>query len=169
MKLSDMSMASAVPWVLGVLGMASGGFVCDAAIRRLGNRLLALKVVLAVGLIVAAICVMLAGTAGSAASAVTYMTIGVGFMYIAAPTYFAIALPSVPSRNVGFVSGFMLLVSTLGGMVSPLVTGFMVRDTGSFAAAFYAAGFVALTGVAAAALLVREPRAGVAVPSSAAG
>jgi len=158
MKLSDMSLASAVPWLLGVIGLISGGFVCDAAVRRMGNALLARKLVLGIGLSIAAVTVMLAGVATTATAAIIYMAIGVGCMYLTGPTYFAIALEAVSARNIGGVGGFMVLVANLGGMVAPAVTGYLVRDTGSFATAFNVAGILVLGGAAVVMLFARAPR-----------
>lgn len=156
MKLSDMSLASAVPWLLGVFGLTAGGFICDALIRWVGSPLLARKLVLVFGLCTAAVSVMLAGNATSPATAVTFMAIGVGAMYLAGPTYFAIALEAVPARNMGSVSGFLVFIANFGGIIAPAATGYIIRGTGEFSTAFYVAGFVVLTGAALVALFVRR-------------
>lgn len=146
MKLSDMSWASAVPWLLGVIGLVAGGFICDYAVKKIGNSLLARKIILVPGLLIAAFAVVQAGTTTSAVVAVVYMAIGVGFMYLTGPTYFAIAMESVRVESMGTVGGFMVLVANIGGMLAPLITGYLVRESGNFTSAFYVAGALVSTG-----------------------
>jgi ACS family hexuronate transporter-like MFS transporter len=55
------------------------------------------------------------------------------------------------------VSGFVHLVANCGGVVAPLVTGFIVQATGSFYAAFVLIGAVAVLGAAGVAVFVRAP------------
>ena len=62
LSIKDMSIATVLPWVLGFVGLASGGFVirlrCSVAPA---GPLFARKLVLTVCLSVAAVCVALAG------------------------------------------------------------------------------------------------------------
>jgi hypothetical protein len=91
-----MSFVSAIPWLLGFVGPAGGGMVSDAIFRLTGNAVLARKMVLVGGLLIAAICVALAGAATGVLAAVSLT-----------PQNFAVAincLQSSSSRNLGIVA-----------------------------------------------------------------
>jgi ACS family hexuronate transporter-like MFS transporter len=51
-------------------------------------------------------------------------------------------------------------VANCGGIVAPLVTGFIVQATGSFYAAFLLIGAVAVLGAGGVAVFVRAPASG---------
>jgi len=156
LSIQKMGVVNAIPWLVGFIGLASGGFVCDAIFRMTGNALFARKLVLIVSLIVAAICVALAGVVTGIAAVVTLMAIAVFFMYLTASTYWAIILDTVSESRVGGVSGFVHLIANLAGIVAPAVTGYLVQWSGSFTSAFALTGGIAVVGALGVALLVHE-------------
>ena len=62
LSLQSMSFVSTIPWLLGFVGLAAGGSVSDAIFRVTGNAVRARKLVLVGGLLIAAVCVALAGS-----------------------------------------------------------------------------------------------------------
>jgi sugar phosphate permease len=169
LSLQSMSFVSTIPWLLGFVGLAAGGSVSDAIFRLTGNAVLARKLLLVCALIVAAICVALAGSVDSVEAAVTLMAVSVFFMYLTGNTYWAIILDTVEKDRVGGVGGFVHLIANTAGIVAPSVTGFMVQATGgSYAGAFGLAGGIAVLGALAVVVFVRAPAAG-AAPLAAAG
>jgi len=154
-----MGVVNAIPWLVGFIGLAAGGFVCDALYRITGNALLARKLVLVVSLIIAAACVALAGVVSGITAVVALMAVTVFFMYLTASTYWAIILDTVAESRVGGVSGFVHLIANLAGIVAPAVTGYLVEISGSFTSAFVLTGAIAVVGALGVALLVREPQA----------
>jgi predicted MFS family arabinose efflux permease len=54
---ANMSIVTIIPWLVGFVGLASGGFFVDWVVIRSGNALHARKMILVAGLLVAAICV----------------------------------------------------------------------------------------------------------------
>jgi ACS family hexuronate transporter-like MFS transporter len=155
MSLQRMSFVSVIPWSLGFIGMAGGGFVSDFAFRRTGNALLSRKLVLIVSLMISAICVALAGTVTSAGVAVALMAVSVFFMYMTANTYWAIILGLVESGKVGGVSGFVHFLANLAGIIAPAATGYLVQQSGTFASAFILAGAFAVLGALFVGVFVR--------------
>lgn len=159
LPIQTMSLISAIPWALGFVGLASGGFVSDAILRRTGRALFSRKLVIVVGLLVAAVCVGLAGLATSAGAAVALMSVSVFAMYMSGSLYFALVIDLTEPARVGSVMGFVHFVANCAGILAPLVTGFIVQASGGFSAAFVLAGAIALLGAAAVALAVRAPPA----------
>jgi nitrate/nitrite transporter NarK len=152
-----MSFVSAIPWLLGFVGLAGGGMVSDAIFRLTGNAVLARKMVLVGGLLIAAVCVALAGAATGVLAAVGLMTVSVFFMYLTGHTYFTLILDTIEKRRVGGVSGFVHLIANLAGIVAPAATGYMVQASGSFTSAFALTGAIAVLGALAVAVFVRPP------------
>ena len=158
LSLQSMSFVSTIPWLLGFIGLAAGGSVSDAIFRVTGNAVRARKLVLVVGLLIAALCVALAGSVQTVQAAVGLMAVSVFFMYLTGNTYWAIILDTVERDRVGGVGGFVHLIANLAGIVSPSVTGFMVQATGgSYVGAFGLAGGVAVLGAMSVAVFVRAP------------
>jgi MFS transporter, ACS family, hexuronate transporter len=157
LSIASMSFATTIPWLVGFVGLVVGGPVCDLIFRLTGNAVLARKLVLVVCLLVAAGGIALAGTVETVTSAVTLMAVSVFFMYMTGNTYWAIILDTVEQDRVGGVSGFVHFIANCGGIVAPLVTGYIVQATGSFYAAFLLIGAVAVLGAAGVAVFVRAP------------
>jgi len=157
LSIKSMSFVSAIPWLLGFVGLAGGGMVSDAIYRLIGNAVLARKLVLVVGLLVAAVCVALAGMVTGATAAVALMTVSVFFMYLSGHTYFTLILDTIEKDRVGGVSGFVHLIANLAGIVAPAATGYMVQASGSFASAFVLTGAIAVLGALSVAVFVRTP------------
>lgn len=157
LSVKSMSLVTTIPWLLGFVGLAAGGFVTDRLYRMTGNAVLSRKLLLVVSLLAAAVCVALAGTVSTVEAAVTLMAVSVFFMYLTGNTYWAIILDTVPQARVGGVGGFVHLIANLAGIVAPSITGFMVQTTGTFSGAFLLAGMFAVVGAVAVAVLVRTP------------
>ena len=158
LSLQSMSFVSTIPWLLGFIGLAAGGWVSDMIFRITGNAIRARKLVLVGALLIAAICVALAGSVATVQAAVTLMAVSVFFMYLTGNTYWAIILDTVEKDRVGGVGGFVHLIANLAGIVAPSVTGFMVQATGgSYAGAFGLAGGIAVLGALSVAVFVRAP------------
>lgn len=157
LSIKSMSFVTVIPWLLGFVGLAAGGMVSDAIYRLIGNAVLARKLVLVIGLLIAAICVALAGAATSVVMAVSLMTVSVFFMYLTGHTYFTLILDTIENRRVGGVSGFVHFIANLAGVVAPAATGYMVQASGTFTSAFALTGAIAVLGALAVAIFVRSP------------
>ena len=157
LSVRNMSFVTMIPWLLGFLGLALGGFLTDFIYRRSGRGVFARKLVLVTCLLLAAVCVAMAGLVETVQSAVVLMGASVLFLYLTGNTYWAIILDTVEAPRVGGVSGFVHLIANLAGIVSPAITGFLVQWTGNFTAAFVLAGAVAVIGALGVAVWVRAP------------
>jgi D-galactonate transporter len=159
MSLHDMSIATVIPWVLGSIGLAAGGFITDMILRITGKPLLARRIVLSVCLGVAAVCVGFAGRVESMEGAVALMSVSIFFLYVTGAVYWAVIQDTVRRENVGGVGGFVHLLANLAGVIGPAVTGFIVQAThGAYGSAFVLAGAVAVLGALCSLIWIREPR-----------
>lgn len=160
LSVKSMSIISVIPWLLGFIGVALGGFLTDFIFRVTKRAVFSRKIVLVACLLLAALCVALAGAVTTTTSAVALMGASVFFLYLTGNTYWAIVLDTVEAKHVGAVGGFVHFIANLAGIVSPALTGFLVQASGGFTSAFALAGAVALSGALGVWALVRAPKSG---------
>lgn len=156
LNIRDMGFVNTIPWILGTLGLTLSGFVCDILSRISADLLRARKLVLVVCLILAAICVGLAGLFSTLTWAVAFMAAAIFFVYLTGATYWAIIQETVPAEHMGAASGFVHLIANCAGIVGPAVTGFIVQTTGVFTSAFLLAGGVAVLGALLVGIFVKQ-------------
>lgn len=156
-SLANMSFVTALPWIVGAAGYVGGGFLIDYIFRRTGKQFFSRKVVLVSCLTMSAVLVGVTGTATSAASAVTMMTLAVGFLMLAAPAYWTLIQDAAPKEYVGSAGGLMHGLANISGIVGPTITGFIVAG-GGFAGAFTLAGVLGVVGATVILVFVRRPR-----------
>jgi MFS transporter, ACS family, hexuronate transporter len=154
-SLQDMAFVTVLPWLVGAIGYVSGGYIIDAVFKRTGRRLFSRKVVLVSCLTVSAVCIGLTGFAESPTSAVTLMTIAVGFLMLAAPAYWTLIQDSAPKEYVGSAGGLMHGLANISGIVGPTITGFIVASSG-YTGAFVLAGALGVLGAAVVLVFVRQ-------------
>ncbi|EAT9155340.1 MFS transporter, partial [Salmonella enterica] len=144
LNMRDMSIANVLPWLLGFVGLVSGGFISDYIYKITHNLLFSRKVVIVTGLIIAAICITASALVANLYSAIALMSVGMFAMYVTTSCYWAIVQDTVKGNNVGAVSGFIHFLANLAGVVAPMITGFIVQGTGQYYSAFYLVGSLAI-------------------------
>ncbi|GLR10825.1 MFS transporter [Mixta theicola] len=159
LDIKSMSMTTVIPWIVGFIGLALGGWISDKIFNITGRLLLSRKIVLVVALLAAALCVALAGTVEGVVSAVLLMSVSIFFLYITGAIYWAIIQDVVHKSRVGGISGFIHLIGSLSGIIGPIVTGFIVQHTGKFDSAFILAGVVAGLGAMLVLFVIKSPKA----------
>ncbi|MFD1802451.1 MFS transporter [Mixta tenebrionis] len=159
LDIKSMSMTTVIPWIVGFVGLALGGWISDKIFNITGRLLLSRKIVLVVALLAAALCVALAGTVEGVTSAVLLMSISIFFLYITGAIYWAIIQDVVHKSRVGGISGFIHLVGSISGIIGPIVTGFIVQHTGKFDSAFVLAGVIAALGAFLVLFVIKSPKA----------
>lgn len=158
LNIKEMSFTTVVPWLVGFVGLALGGWVSDRIFRLTGRLLLSRKIVLVILLLAAAVCVALAGSVKSVVPAVVLMSISLFFLYITGAIYWAIIQDVVHKSRVGSASGFIHLIGSISGIIGPVVTGFIVQHTGKFDSAFILAGGVAAIGAVLVGIVIKSPK-----------
>lgn len=157
LSLASTSLASMLPWCMGMVGQLLGGKISDVIMRRTGRPLFTRKLMLAVCLSVSGICVGLAGLVLTAGNAVALMAVAVLFLYLSGTSYWGILQDTIPGRAMGSIGGFVHCIANFSGIVGPAVTGLLVAVTGTFLSSFLLGSAVAIVGVSAVLAFVREP------------
>lgn len=159
LSIHDMSIATIIPWVVGFIGLALGGFISDYIFKVTGKQMFSRKAVLVVCLLAAAVCIGVAGVVTTAYGAVALVALSVFFLYLTGITYWAIIQDIVHPDRVGGVGGFMHFLANTSGIIGPTVTGFIVEYSGAFTSAFLLAGGLAVAGSLCVAFFVKPIKA----------
>ncbi len=139
---------TSVPWLFAtVTDLVVGGWLVDALIQRGWDPN---RVRLTV-LIVATSCGL--GTLGAArshtpTSALIWISIALGGLAAAAPVAWTVPSLIAPRESVGTLGGIVNFAGQLAAISAPIITGYIVSATQSFAAAFVTATVILLLGIA---------------------
>src|SRR5262249_48306874 len=88
--------------------------------------------------------------------AVMLLTLCVGFLRLATGSVNSFPIDLAPPSMVGALTGVQNFLGNIGGLLAPIVTGYMVNASGSFAGSFIVAGGMALFGAVSYVLIVGD-------------
>jgi ACS family D-galactonate transporter-like MFS transporter len=128
-----------LPFIAATVGVVAGGVVSDFLLRRTGSANIARKLPIVTGLLLAS-CIVAANFLDSDVLVIAVMSIaffGQGMCNLG----WTLITDVAPKRLIGLTGGVFNLCANLAGIVTPLVVGFVVAATGSFA---WALGFIAV-------------------------
>ena len=145
---------AAIPWACAsVSGLLVGGRLIDHLIARGHDETRVRR-----GVLLAGMCtgVVVVGAMFTTDPVVAIVWISIALSGLAAASPVCWSLPSLiaPKGGVGTLGGLMNFANNLMGVVAPIVTGYIVSTTRSFADAFAVAGLVLLAGIASFAFLL---------------
>ncbi len=133
---------SALPQACGFVGAVGGGWLSDWLARRMGERT-ARQAPLVAGLFAAAVFSAGAAMSGTAAVAIAAVAAALFSANLATTAGWALAASLAPAALVATVEAMANIGGSVGGSLAPLVTGYAVEATGSFAPALLIAAAVA--------------------------
>jgi len=145
-----------LPYIAASAGVLLGGQVSDLLIRRTGSANIGRKLPIVAGLLLASTIV--------AANFVQSNTLVIAIMSVA---FFGQGMVNLgwtlisdvaPRQFIGLTGGVFNLCANLAGIVTPIVVGVIVGQTGSFYGALAFIGVLALVGAAAYIFIVGDVR-----------
>ena len=162
---------AAIPWAFAtVTDLAVGGWLIDALIASGKDETRVRKSVFVCGMLMGMSVVGATRTADPA-WATFWISLSLGGLAAAAPVGWSLPSLIAPKGGVGAVGGIMNFAVNVMGVAAPIVTGFIVNTTHSFADAFLTAAAILVMGVAAFLILLGKvenlPGPGVAQPPAA--
>jgi ACS family D-galactonate transporter-like MFS transporter len=131
-----------LPFIAASVGVLAGGFVSDWLLLRTGSANLARKLPIIAGLALASTIVS-ANFLDNDVMVIAVMSVaffGQGMCNLG----WTLITDVAPRQLIGLTGGVFNLCANLAGIVTPLVVGFVVATTGSFA---WALGFIAVVAV----------------------
>jgi ACS family hexuronate transporter-like MFS transporter len=144
-----------IPWGLTLLLMIAGGFVSDRLWAKTGSIPKARSYLTVGGLLIAGISFFYLPYADHLYTVMAILSLGVGFGFLMNSPIYAMNLDFFPNQMAaaqGIRTGFF----ALAGILSPILTGFLVQWYGTFQLVFFLIALVALSGSAAVFFLHRK-------------
>ncbi|MDE3188691.1 MAG: MFS transporter [Acidobacteriota bacterium] len=140
---------TSLPWLVATAGdLVVGGWLVDALIRRGWNVNLVRQVVL-IGGTTCGLGILGAARAHSAQEALFWISVSIGGLSAAAPVGWSVPSLIATRNNVGRVGGILNFSNQISGIAAPVLTGYLVTATHSFAWAFRASAIYLVIGIAA--------------------
>ncbi|MGA2098087.1 MAG: MFS transporter [Candidatus Acidiferrum sp.] len=140
---------TSVPWLFATLtDLVIGGWLVDWLIQRGWNAVRVRQVVIIGGTFLG-LGILGAATAQTAAGALVWISISIGGLSAASPIGWSIPSLIAPKESVGTVGGILNFSNQLAAIAAPIVTGYVVQITHSFAWAFVTATAVLLMSIGA--------------------
>lgn len=148
MSLLESAAYAAIPWACAsVSDLVVGGWLVDRLVAGGRDETRVRKTVFLVGMFVG-LAVFGATTTTRPVVAVAWISLALTGLAAAAPVGWSLPSLIAPKGGTGTVGGIMNFANNMMGAAAPVITGYMVSITRSFASAFAIAGAVLLVGMA---------------------
>ena len=145
-----------LPFIAACVGVVSGGLLSDHLLRRTGSANVARKLPIIAGLLLAS-TIVVANFVSRDTLVIVVMSLaffGQGMCNLG----WTLLTDVAPKELMGLSGGVFNFCANLAGIITPLVVGFVVHATGSFAWALAFIGVVALLGVISYVFVVGDVR-----------
>ena len=139
---------TSVPWLFAtVTDLLVGGWLVDFLIHRGydANRVRQSALVLGMSF---GLAIFGAARAHSPAVALVWISLALGGLAAAAPVAWTVPSLISPRESVGTLAGIVNLCGQIAAISAPIITGYIVSGSHSFAAAFVTATAILMTGIA---------------------
>jgi len=139
---------TSVPWLFATAtDLLVGGWLVDALIQRGYDAHRVRQSVLVTGMSFG-LAIFGAARAHGPAAALVWISLALGGLAAAAPVAWTIPSLIAPRESVGTLAGTVNLCGQVAAICAPIVTGYIVSASHSFAAAFVTATLILLMGIA---------------------
>lgn len=137
-----------VPWIVAAIAdLIVGGWLVDYLIKRGYEPTRVRKTVIVIGMLMG-LTIIGAVTTTNPNVAIFWITVALTGLACTAPIGWSIPSLIAPKGSVGSIGGIMNFFNNVMGILAPIVTGYIVAGTNSFANAFVTAAVVLLIGIA---------------------
>jgi MFS family permease len=149
---------AAIPFALSIGGSIGGGLLVDHIAGKGASLIRTQKAFVCLSLVGMGLFTFAAAHATSVGWAIGDISAALFCDGCATCMAWAIATTAAPKGYVGALGGIQNFAGYLGGALAPMVTGFMVQETGGFTSALVTGAAIAFLSAASYALIVpREP------------
>ncbi|MCW2258276.1 ACS family glucarate transporter-like MFS transporter [Providencia alcalifaciens] len=128
-SLTHMGIAASFPWLAICIAVLTAGTVSDWLLNKGYSQLVARGYVAIIGFILFIIGICGAATTTSAIMSVAWLTLALGSLGLPVVTSWAIAADK-GKQYAGSVSSWMNLWGNLGGVISPILCGWLAQNFG---------------------------------------
>jgi MFS family permease len=138
---------SSTPWLFATATDLTGGWLADHLVHRGHDPSRVRKTIIVVGTAFG-LGILGAANAHTATRALFWISISIGGLSAASPVGWSVPSMIAPRGSVGTVGGIMNFSNQLSGIAAPIVTGYVIAATKSYAWAFDISAIYLLIGIA---------------------
>jgi sugar phosphate permease len=147
MNLFQSVFYTSVPWLFATFtDLLVGGWLVDTLIQRGWDANRVRQTVLVAGMAFG-LAIFGAASAHSSAAALVWISLALGGLAAAAPVAWTVPSLIAPRESVGTLGGAVNSCGQIAAISAPIITGYIVSGTHSFAAAFVTATVILLLGI----------------------
>jgi len=157
LNLGQVGLFSILPWLLAAIMLWGVGYLSDGILKRTGSFRKSRSHPIWISQLLAAICIIPVIYAHSLTVTVVFVSLAVAFGMSSNSTFYAINV-DVARERTGTALGVMDTFFAIAGFVSPTITGWVVKSTGSFSGAFWLLFILALSSVIAVVIFHRPDK-----------
>jgi len=136
---------AALPFFVFGISEPVGGWIADHLIRRGGDETQIRKGIVAVAFLTGLL--LIPASRIHSANAAVALIAGASLVGLATGNLIVILQCCAPPEDVGLWTGFENFAGNIGGVLAPLVTGFLITRTGSYAPGFALAAVTLVAGL----------------------
>jgi MFS family permease len=148
---------ASIPLVCSILGAWAGGWFTDRLAGRGMELVASRRLPVIIGLVASGVFTVIATTAANGTQAVVFISLAMFFLSLGVAGKWTLITAVAPQSYCTLVASIQNFGGYIGGTVSPIVTGFVVDQTGSFVIALGIGTAVTITGAAVLQVIVRAP------------
>ena len=143
-SFTQLGVVAGIPWAGGAIGEIAVGYLAKKMVdRQLASPIDAKRLLIACCAAGAAVCAIALPFTRALSVTLVLFTVGLAFIAAVVGSAWALAADIAPSSMVASVSAIQNFGGYFGGAFSPVVAGFIVDRTGSYALAFISGGIIA--------------------------
>ncbi|SUB80985.1 MFS transporter [Pragia fontium] len=145
MSLAEMGFAAMLPPLAGIFGQYLGGWFTDFVYNKTNNLNMARKINLVGGMLLAT-SISFAGLVESTSVMLGLLCLSYAALAFAASALWCLPGDVAPRNMTSLLGGMQNAVANCGGILGPIVTGYIISSTGSFVPALVVSGGACLLG-----------------------
>jgi ACS family D-galactonate transporter-like MFS transporter len=138
---------AALPYLVFGVSEPIGGWVADRLIRFGWDETRTRKGIVTIAFLTGLL--LIPASHVESANAAIALLVGASLVGLSIGNLLVILQTCAPPEQVGVWTGMQNFAGNIGGIIAPLVTGLLIRETGSYAPAFALAAVVLVTGLLA--------------------
>ena len=155
-SLSQMGWVAMLPYMCGIAGVLFGGWLSNELIKGGMNTILARKIPIAGGAILAAAAVIPAAFVTNVPLFIALLSIGYFGAQVPIGCLWTLAADVAPSNQVASLGAIQNFGGFIGAAVAPIITGAVLAATGSFTGVFVIGGILLVVGALSYGLFVKD-------------
>ena len=156
MSIPKTGLVASIPYFCGVVGSIAGGLIASRLLKGGLSAINSRKFPTVAGTLLMGIATLVAAETPSNTIAVVAISFTMFFGFFASGTSWALATACAPAQYAASLGAIMDFGGFIGGALAPMVTGFVVQESGTFAPALLVAGLIGLVSASLYQLLIPD-------------